>query len=152
MKSQFVISPVNAGTTIKKLVLIPRDQDRFIPANLIGNRNVTSLVISCHLQNTKSNYINLDRDAFMASNNSLVDLTIETCNLMNLDWSFLTGFVKLDTLNILYCSNFQLTIHTLPPLKTFSTLIIESMVISTSVPEIVKLPTLAKGLTGVSVS
>lgn len=71
MKSQCFISPANADAIIEKLLLIPREQDRYIPTNLLGNRNDASLIISCHLQNTKSNYLNLDQDAFGASKYSL---------------------------------------------------------------------------------
>lgn len=152
MKSQFVISPVNAKTTIQKLTLIMRDQDRYIPANLLGNRNVTSLVIKCHLQNTKSNYINLDRNALMASKNSLTELKIKTCNLMNLDWSFLTDFTSLKNLYIVHCSNFHETFYTLPPLKSLTDFALETMVINCYSSGVMKYPKLVNGLTSVSIS
>lgn len=148
-KSQFVISPVNLGSPIKVFLLILRDQDRYIPANLLGNRNVTSLTISCHLQNTMSNYLSLNPDAFRASKLSLIEFNIKSCNLMNFDWSFLAGFVNLNTLGIVYSSNFHFTFYTLPPLNTLSSFFIESMSITAYNPGMMKYPKLVNGLSDV---
>lgn len=96
---------------IEKFILTPNINDKGIIANVIGNHLIDSLVLTCPL---RSSSLIVDPAAFSFTKNFTSSLTIKGCDLIQLNWAFLSGFSKLSSLSISNSANLHNTFSTLP--------------------------------------
>lgn len=85
---------------------------------------MTTLKLYCP---SRLNALQLNADAFRASQSVLQTLNVENCELSSLNWTFLSGFNNLSSLTINYASNLHATFYTLPLLPALSSLTLYSI-------------------------
>ena len=116
-----------------------------VPANFLAKYLVTSIELKCATTNDTATQRMNRQDAFRSSENITRVISITSCNLSELDFSFLKGFSHLDTLSIDLVANFYAANWTtLPSLLSLKTLKIQN---SDGVNEWTQYPNLVNGLT-----
>lgn len=128
------------------LQLTPPSSDTIIPADVLSTRRFKSVSIYCP---TKDYHLVIDPDAFRSTRNFTTYLSIDSCNLAQLDFSFLTGFDQLADLDIFKSTNLHLSWSNLPPLHSLTLLTIDP---TSRLNDWVDFPTLSRGLTKVEIA
>jgi len=143
---QEIFNNLTAVTELNRLELIisPRETMDRIPANLVGNTNISTIVLSCSLPFYT---LRVDPDALRSTAGTTDQLWIDQCDLSSLDFSFLTEFDHLSDLRFYRSSNLHLTDwSTLPPLSGLTELTINQC---TDFDRWIRLPSpLINGLSG----
>lgn len=99
--------------------LWPKDQE--IPEDLLGNKKAKKIQIFCHNNTQRLNKIH--PDAFRSSADYTVELYLRSCDLAQMDLTFLTGFIKLDSIRMARCANIhRIRWDTMPDLPRLSKL------------------------------
>ncbi len=106
---------------IYSLVLILPAAGGNIPADLLSGKR--ALIIDLLGPNSDSFQLVLDPGALRSSSSYTKQLVISKCNLVQLDFSFLRGFSRLEELRLDYATNIK-PIENLPPLSSLSGLAI----------------------------
>jgi len=109
---------------LSRLILTPNINDTKIIPNVIGNHSVGTLVIGCPKRKTM---LIVDPAAFSGTKSVTTDFYTVGCDLRKLNWSFLSGFTKLTSLNVVVCSNFHVTFFSTIPSATLTSLSIFSL-------------------------
>ena len=109
---------------LSKFSLTPNINDTKIIPNVIGTHTVGILEFTCPRRRSR---LVIDSAAFSQTKSVTTDLYIKHCDLVNLNWSFLSGFTKLSYLDIEYCSNFHVTFFNTFPSATLTSLSIFSL-------------------------
>lgn len=116
--------------------------DETIPEDLLNSRTASHLEIHCPDRNPYR--LQVDPKAFSPSYDVLTTLEIANCDLTKTDFSFLSGFFRLDKLTFTSCSNLHVMFpSTLPSLGSLTDLAIHR---SYDLRELTTFPTLSKGL------
>lgn len=129
------------STEVNKLLLKLNESDEIIPADLIGNKRITSIELEC--PSSIDYQVSIDPRAFRSSRNETDFLYIAHCNLSRLDFAFLSGFDHLYALRVAYSSGLHLSLPSLPALPSLSDLAIDT---DSGLKELKRFPTLFKGL------
>lgn len=96
---------------INSFITIPAQGSQQIPADLLGDKRARSITIaSCGAV-----FLNIDRDAFRSSADSLIELSIVECDVGTWNWSFLSGFNQLNVMLLDAATRIR-TLAFLPPL------------------------------------
>lgn len=120
----FATSKTNIATPIASLLLIPSSSDTTIPGDLVGNRTVTTLTLSCP---TFTSYLSINLNAFRASKSSLTSFNIRNCDLRNFTYNWLTDFTALTSISIYGSFNNNRGFYTLPYLPALTGIRFESI-------------------------
>ena len=97
--------------SIAQLTLTPSSTDAKIIANVTGNHAIYSLTINCP---NRASPLVVDSAAFSLTSLATSSLTVQNCNLSQINWSFLTGFTNLSSFSISYASDFHRNFVTFP--------------------------------------
>lgn len=109
---------------LSRLILTPNINDTKIIPNVIGNHSVGTLAIVCPKRKSK---LVIDPVAFRGTKSVTTDFYVMGCDLRELNWSFLSGFTKLNSLNVVVSSNFHVTFFSTIPSATLTSLSIFSL-------------------------
>lgn len=123
-------------------VVVPL-REQFIPADLLANYKARIISIECEDEVIQK--ISIHPKAFRASQNFTRNFFISSCDVGQLDFTFLNGFHGLQLIRFILANNFHLAVWTsLPPLSHLTGLELFS---SSGLDEWTSFPVLVQGLT-----
>ena len=115
IKNAFSTTP-NGPRDINRLDIVPAAGEDQMPADLIGNSRVRILnLASCPLP------IQIDSNSFQSSIDYTQQLFIIDCDIGQLTWTLISGFLKLEQIQLDNVANIQ-SIEFLPSLRTLKLL------------------------------
>ena len=111
-----------ADNELEWLQLTPPATDPIIPEDVLSSRRFKSVSIYCP---NKDYHLVIDPNAFRSTRNFTTYLSIDSCDLGQLDFTFLAGFDQLADIDIFKSTNLHLSWTNLPPLPALTLLTID---------------------------